>query len=107
MVGAVGERHGHIDHREPAERPTLQVVRHADLDGGDELARHYPSRDLLGKLKARATWQGLDVDDHVAELTVPARRLLVSAADLDPPADGFLVRHLARFGDGLYPVLAL
>ena len=93
MVGAVGQRHRHVDHREAAERPVLQIVRHADLDRGDELPRHHAAGDLLGELEAGAARQRLDVEHHVAELAVAARLLLVPAADLDALADRLLVGH--------------
>src|SRR5262245_4332153 len=85
----------------------MQVVRHTNLDRGDKLARHHATRDRLGKLEARTARQGLDVEHHIAELTVPARLLLVSTANLDALADGFLVGHLARLGYSVHPIFAL
>src|SRR5262249_60080386 len=104
MVGAVRERHRDITHRKATERPALQVVCHTYSDRGNKLARHSPAGDRLGKLEACAAHQRLDVEHHITELTVPTRLLLVSTADLDALADGFLVRHLAGFGHGVHPV---
>src|SRR6516165_10874687 len=107
MVGAIGEGHRHIDDGKAAKRPVLQVVADADFDRGDELPRHHPAGDLLVELEAGPAGEGLDVDHHVAKLSVPARLLLVPAADLDALPDRLLVGELATLALGLDAVLAL
>ena len=90
MVGAVLQRHGHVDDRK-AERPAVERVLHAGFDRGEVLARHGAAMHRLGKGKAVASPARFHVDDDIAELAVAARLLLVPAADRDRVLDRFAV----------------
>ena len=79
MVGAIGQRHRDIDHRE-AERTMLESVDDALLDRRNVISRHHTAGDLILELETRAARQRLDVEHHVAELAMTAGLLLVSAA---------------------------
>ena len=78
VVAAVDQGHRDVDHRE-AQRALLHRVADALLDRRDPLLRHGAAVDLLLELEAFAARQRADFDDHVAELAVAARLLLVAA----------------------------
>src|SRR6185436_20710858 len=82
VVGAVDERHRKIDHREP-KRPVLERVDYAFFHRRDVVARHHTAGDAILELEAGPTRQRLDLEHHVAELTVTAGLLLMAAALCD------------------------
>ena len=90
MVGAVGQRDGHIHHLE-AERSLFERLDRAFLDRRDEVSRHHAAADLVLELEAGAARQRLDVEHDIAELAVAAGLLLVPAALDDAFLDGFVV----------------
>ncbi len=106
MIRAVGQRHRHVHHGE-AERPVLEVVRDADLDRRDVILRHHAAGDGVGELEPGAARLRLDVQHHVAELSVSARLLLVPAADRRPGPDRLLVGNVAPLPLDRDAILAL
>src|SRR5207342_2941085 len=95
VVGAVDERHRKIDHREP-KRPVLERVDYAFFHRRDVVARHHTAGDAILELEAGPTWQRLDLEHHVAELTVTAGLLLMAAALCDRLANGLAISHRRR-----------
>jgi hypothetical protein len=77
VVAAVDQGHRDVDDRE-AERALAHRLAHAFLDRRDPLLRYGSAVDLLVKLEAFATGQRPNLDDHVAELAMTARLLLVA-----------------------------
>src|SRR5690349_17999069 len=90
MVAAVDESHRAIDHREP-KRALVHRFAHTFLDGRYPLLGNGAAVDLLLEHEALAARQRLDLDDHVAELAMTARLLLVAAVLPDRFADGFAI----------------
>ena len=106
VIAAVDQGHRAIDHLE-AERALAHRFAHAFLDRRDPLLGHGAAVDLLLEHEARAARQGLHFDDHVAELAVAARLLLVAALLGDRLADRFAVADRRRVALHLDAVAAL
>src|SRR5690349_6977042 len=106
MVAAVDQANGAIDDRETQWPPGHRLA-HAFLDGRDPLFGHRPAVDLLLEVEALATAQRTDFDDHVAELAMPARLLLVAAMLTHRLADGFAIANRRRVALHLDAIAAL
>src|SRR4051794_40598104 len=78
VVAAVDEGHRAVDDPE-AERSLVHRLSHAFLNRRDPLFRNGAAVDLLLEDEARAAGQGLHLDNHIAELAMTSRLLLVAA----------------------------
>src|SRR5665213_3584622 len=105
MIGAIHQRHAHIDNGKP-ERAVLEIFDNTFFDRRDEIARHYAALYLIFEYETRSARQRLDVDVHIAELAVPAGLALVTAVLARRFLDRFLVRHARLMRADLEPVLA-
>ena len=90
VIGTVDQRHRNV-HDRKAERPLLEGVDHAFFDGGDVVAGNHAARDLLFERESGIARPRLDIENDIAELTVAAGLLLVTAALLDRTLDGFAI----------------
>src|SRR5262249_1465858 len=90
MIGAVDQSHRDADDWK-AERAVFHCIEDAFLDRWDVVARHHATGDLVLEYETGIARQRLDVEHHVAELTVSAGLLLVPAALLDRLSDGFAI----------------
>ena len=90
VIRAVDQRHMQIDHRK-AERAVLERVDDAFLDRRNVIARHDAAGDLFFERESGAARPRLDLEHHVAVLTVAAGLFLVPPALHDRFADGFTV----------------
>ena len=102
VIAAVDQGHRAIDHLE-AERALDHRLANAVLDRGDPLLGHRAAVDLLLEHEAGAARQRLHLDDHVAELAVAARLLLVPALLGHRLADGFAIADGRRVALHLDP----
>src|SRR5271168_5295760 len=94
MKRAVGQCDGNVNDRK-TERAFAEIIANADLDRRNEVLRNSSARDLLAEGYATAPRQRLDVKLHIAELTMPARLLLMPRANFRRRADRFLVSDAA------------
>ena len=106
-IAAVDQRHRDIDHREsPAGPWPSHRARPARPPG--YIAWGSRRRVILSsKRKPSPRGKGRDVDDHVAELAVPARLLLVAAVLGHRAADRFAIADRRRAMRHLDPVAPL
>ena len=97
VIAAVDQGHRDVDHVE-AERALDHRILDALFDRRDPLLGDRPAVDFFFEAEAFAASERLHLDDHVAELAVAARLLLVAAflghrfADRFAVADGRRVR---------------
>src|SRR6185312_12759180 len=89
-----------------AERTLLEKIDDALLHRRDEVAGDNAALDLILKHKAGAARQRLDVNVHIAELTVTAGLPFVAAMLTNRFLDRLLIRDLRRVGDDLETVFA-
>ena len=97
VIGAVDQRHRDIDHRK-SQWPVLERVEHAFFHRRDVIARHHTTGDLFLEFETRAARQRLDVEHHIAELTVTAGLLLVTSTLLRAFANGLAITDRGRPG---------
>src|SRR5579875_1902469 len=95
MIGAVHQRHVYVDHGE-TERPVLEAVEHTFLHSRNIVPRHHAAGDAVLELESGSARQMLDLHDHVAELAMAARLLLVTATDGDVLADRLSIAYGRR-----------
>ena len=106
VVAAVDQRDRAIDHFE-AERALAHRLADAVLDRRDPLLGDRSAVDLFLEVEAGAAGQRFHFDDHVAELAVAARLLLVTALLGHRFADRFAVadcRRVALHLDSVAPL---
>ena len=98
MIAAIRQRHPNIDNGK-AERTARQRIAASCFDRGEVLARHGSAMHDFVKDKSLRAPARLDVDDDVAELTMPTRLLLMPTADRCRLANGLTIRNgrLLRF----------
>ena len=106
VIAAVDQRDRAVDHLE-AERAFVHRFAHAFLDRRNPLLGNRAAVDPLLELEALAARQRLHFDDHVAELAVAARLLLVAALLGDRLADQFAIADRRRVALHLDSVAAL
>src|SRR6185312_4313711 len=95
VVGAVDQLHLHIDHRIAGENAVLERFRDSLLHRSDELTRDDTAHDLVLEDVALAGLGRLEVDHHVAVLTLAAGLANELALDLlDALANRLAIRDL-------------
>src|SRR5690606_19156604 len=71
VVGTIRQVDRDIHDRE-AERAGLEIFADAGLHRRDILLGYDAAGDRVRELEPSASWQRLDLDDHIAKLAVPA-----------------------------------
>jgi len=95
VVRAVNELGLHIDHRISRQHASLEGFTHALLGRLDELTRNHSADDLVLEDESFALLGRLDVDHHVAVLTLTTRLADELAFDFfDALLNGLSVSHL-------------
>ena len=93
MIRAIVKSSFQTDHRVACKHALFNAVAQTLFNCGEEVLRHGAADNFLGENEIVAL-AGLEADEHIAELTVSAGLLLVSALNLDLLADGLSVCDL-------------
>ena len=108
MIAAVVQFRGQTDHREARHDAVLDVVTQTLFNCGNEVARYGAADDGIDKVELGIVRVVVrtELDLNVAELTMSAGLLLVTAFNVDRLADGLAVRDLGILQHALRAELA-